>query len=148
MHDFELLKGEVGPRCPTWTCQPTHENSHANVRTRVAKRKRHGTEVDRDCKRGRRNGICLRAVHGTAPMHPERHSKGMKEQALNRATSCRRLKGNYAFPDRRPKLGRPCTPLCMPSQRISESSSRESGPANHLLVAVCQSAFTVGQRNF
>ena len=75
------------------------------------------------------DGICLQALHGTAHMHPERHSKGMKEQALNRATSCRRLKGDYAFPDRRPKLGRQCTPLCMPSQRISESSSRESGPA-------------------
>ena len=75
------------------------------------------------------DGMCLRAVRGTAHMHPERHSKGMKEQAMNRATSCRRLKGDYAFPDRRPKLGRQCTPLCMPSQRISESSSRESGPA-------------------
>jgi hypothetical protein len=36
------------------------------------------------------DGICLQALHGTAHMHPERHSKGMKEQALNRATSCRR----------------------------------------------------------
>ena len=26
------------------------------------------------------DGICLQALHGTAHMHPERHSKGMKEQ--------------------------------------------------------------------
>ena len=100
------------------------------------------------------DGIRLRAVRGTAHMHTERHSKGMKEQAEQgdelQETEGRRLKGDYAFPDRRPKLGRQCTPFRMPSQRISESSSRESGPANHLLVAVCQTieSFTVGQRHF
>jgi hypothetical protein len=83
------------------------------------------------------DGICLQALHGTAHMHPERHSKGMKEQALNRATSCRRLKGDYAFPDRRPKLGRQC---CIARHfACLHSGSTRAAAGNPVLRITCSS---------
>ena len=94
-------------------------------------------------------GIRLQAVRGTAHMHPERHSKGMKEQA-QQGDELQETEEQLCVPRSQTKTG----PSMHTISHAFTADQREQQPGiqscDHLLVAVCHTieSFTVGQRYF
>ena len=95
------------------------------------------------------DGICLQALHGTAHMHPERHSKGMKEQA-EQGDELQETEEQLCIPRSQTKTG----PSMHTISHAFTADQREQQPGirscDHVLVAVCHTieSFTVGQRHF
>ena len=95
------------------------------------------------------DGICLQALHGTAHMHPERHSKGMKEQ-VEQGDDLQETEGQLCTPRSQTKNG----PSMHATLHAFTADQREQQPGirscDHLLVAVCHTveSFTVEQRYF